>query len=330
MSNNYTPYLFRPLTIASATLRNRIVMAPQITSYASRDGFLSEKLYDYYVRSAHGGVGLIMTEPVQVVPPDPDIMRNHVGLYADAFVPRLRHLSESVQGGGARLIVVLDAPATAAQSDKRELTALGESFLQAAWRARQAGCDGVLLTATDGGVFQTLLSPVQSSPYDPTDSLLLERLLLPTEVIKGIRTWLGAQFLIGFRMVAETFSSGGLRLHHTQVIARHLSTAGINFFDIASDEHPEIPVARFPGWYIPLVQRIKRVVPDVPVIGSGLMGDLYLAESVVRDGSVDLVMLERARRVNPYWPQLAHIILVASRNKIYPEAQVLETHSNCA
>lgn len=330
MSNDSKPYLYHPLPLARTTLRNRIVMAPLVGNYATRDGFLPEKLYRYYVRRAHGGVGLIITEPMQVLPPDVHSLCTHFGLYADAFVPRLRHLAEAVQGAGARLIVTLDAPPAMVPNSKPALRSLAESFIQAAWRAMQAGCDGVLLSATDGGILQALLAPTPNQPYETDAGLLTERLFLTGEIIKGIRAWLGPQFIVGFRLVAEEFSAEGLRLHHTQFIARYLSAIGVNLLDVTADEHSETPVARFPGWYIPLVQRIKRVVPGIPVIGSGLMGDPYLAEGAVREGSVDLVMLDRMQHIHPYWPQLAQIILVASRDTIYPEVEALEADYHSA
>jgi len=47
----------------------------------------------------------------------------------------------------------------------------------------------------------------------------------------------------------------------------------------------------------------------VPVIGSGELGDPHLADSVVRDGSVDLVMLDGSLRRDPDWPLRARDIL---------------------
>jgi 2,4-dienoyl-CoA reductase-like NADH-dependent reductase (Old Yellow Enzyme family) len=43
-----------------------------------------------------------------------------------------------------------------------------------------------------------------------------------------------------------------------------------------------------------------------------LLGDPLLADSVVRDGSIDLVMLGTALRENPYWAHIARIVLDTS------------------
>ena len=55
--------LFEPITIDSLRLRNRIVMAPMVTNYASPDGAVTQRLIDYFVARARGGVGLIIAAP---------------------------------------------------------------------------------------------------------------------------------------------------------------------------------------------------------------------------------------------------------------------------
>ncbi|MBX0327980.1 hypothetical protein K2Z83_09865 [Oscillochloris sp. ZM17-4] len=53
---------------------------------------------------------------------------------------------------------------------------------------------------------------------------------------------------------------------------------------------------------MPLINGVKRVVSDVPVIGFGLHGDHHLADSVIRDGSVDLISVDHTLRHDPDWP----------------------------
>lgn len=72
--------LFRPLTVRSMRLRNRIVMAPMTRSFA-KNGFVGQGHVDYYRRRAEGGTGLILTEGVLVNRAashyDPDVPQFH-------------------------------------------------------------------------------------------------------------------------------------------------------------------------------------------------------------------------------------------------------------
>jgi 2,4-dienoyl-CoA reductase-like NADH-dependent reductase (Old Yellow Enzyme family) len=69
--------LFTPLRIGSATLANRIAMAPMTRSF-SPQGVPGDNVAAYYRRRAEGGVGLIITEGTWVP---------HIGASNDADVP---------------------------------------------------------------------------------------------------------------------------------------------------------------------------------------------------------------------------------------------------
>lgn len=302
-------HLFSSLSIAGKTLRNRVVMAPSASGYASLDGFVGEALYSYYVDRAHGEVGLIITEPAHVLVPSSRDSRGYIGIHHDSFVPGLRGLAHAIQGGGARVLLSLDAPATEATRPAEYVQAATEAFIQAAWRAKAAGFDGINLSGADGGMLHALISPLANHRSDAYGGVLDNRLRAVTSIIEGIRQWLGNRFIIGFRLIAEEFDSNGMTLQDARVIARRLTATGVHLIDVTTDMRTDIKVAHFPGWRVPLAASIKQVLPDVPVIGSGLLGDPLLADSVVRDGSVDLVMLGRSLRTNAYWTQLARIVL---------------------
>ncbi|NJP06348.1 MAG: NADH:flavin oxidoreductase [Chloroflexaceae bacterium] len=305
-------HLFSPFTIAGVRLPNRIVMSPSPSGFAMLDGFVNDALYKHYVERSHGGVGLIITEPIRVIPPHASMSRAHVGIYADAFIPRLRQLAEAVHGGGAGFLLALDAPADLAFAPLPMLANMVDYFLQASWRALAAGCDGVMLSSADGGLLHALVSPLVNTRQDEYGLNPAGRLRLVLEIVEGIRSFLGHRLLIGFRLVAEEFQKHGIELQDARLTANRVAAAGVNVLDVTADVRGTAPIARFPGWRVPLANGIKRVLPDVPVIASGRLGDPHLADSVIRDGSVDLVMLGRALRDNPYWPHLARIILMSS------------------
>lgn len=300
--------LFSPIAIGGRELPNRIVLAPGPSGAAAADGFVGDAAVDYYWRRARGGVGLILSEALRVSAPPGDAPDPHLGLYTDAFVPGLRRLVAAARAEGARVLLTLDAPDSPAPT--AELSPLREAFVLAAWRAHCAGADGVLLTAADGGLLQQLLSPLTNARDDAYGRDLDGRLRAALAVVEGVRRWVGRRLTIGFRMVADELAPGGMGLQDARVVAKRLTAAGVRLLDVAAPAAgPE--VARFPGWAVPLASSIKRVT-DVPVIGSGLLGDPALADSVVRDGSVDLVMLGGALRDDPDWPRAARAALRAA------------------
>jgi NADPH2 dehydrogenase len=303
--------LFSPLTIGGMQVPNRIVMAPAPSGLAAPDGFVQPELTSYYTRRARGGVGLVLSESLHVTPPDGDDAP-HLGAYDDAFVPGLHRLATSLQGHGTRILFTLDAPPPQAQPSARELKSLAEAFMVGAWRAQAAGADGVLLNAADGGLLYSLLSPLHNRRADSYGPDLAGRLRLLLEIVEGVRRWIGPRMLVGCRLLADEFTPGGMSLQDARVAAKRLTAAGVRLLDITAPM-AVAQVAHFPGWAIPLANSIRRVI-DVPVIGSGLLGDPQLADSIIRDGSVDLVMLDQALRNDPDWPQAARQALLVAPN----------------
>ena len=297
------PELFSPLRIGGLELPNRIAMAPLPTGLARADGFVTPELVAYYKLRAQGGVGLVVSEALQVVPPPNGPGVAHLGAYADAFVPGLRSLVAACHAHGARVLLTLDAPAPPAPLATSDLFPLIDAYIVAAWRALCAEADGIMLTAADGGLLHSMLSPLSNQRADAYGPGLDGRVRMPLEIIEGVRHRLGSRLIIGFRMLADEFTPGGATLQDARVVAKRVTAGGVRLLDIAAPTaSPQ--VASFPGWAVPLANSIKRVT-DVPVIGSGLLGDALLADSVVRDGSIDIVMLDGSLRADPAWPRAA-------------------------
>jgi 2,4-dienoyl-CoA reductase-like NADH-dependent reductase (Old Yellow Enzyme family) len=305
-------HLFSPITIAHTRLANRIVMAPLPSGYAKIDGFIGDPLIDYYIQRARGGTGLIITEPMRVVANHTGYTRAHIGIYDDVFIPYLRQLTTIIHEYGSQVVVMLDAPATIAEvSTERELRRVTEQFILAAWRAYAANFDGIMLSAADGGLLHILTSPLLNHRYDSYGRSLDGRLRMVEDILESVRQWIGRHFLLGFRLVAEEFDVGGITLHDARVIARRAVGAGAHILDVTADtRNNQTQIATFPGWCIPLATNIKRTLPDVPIIGSGQLGEPHLADSIIREGSVDLVMLGKTLRANPEWPSLARSFLI--------------------
>jgi 2,4-dienoyl-CoA reductase-like NADH-dependent reductase (Old Yellow Enzyme family) len=301
------PDLFSPLTLGRLRLPNRIALGPVPSGCAAAGGFAGRELADFYARVAQGGAGLLVSEPLLALAPHAGAP--HLGAYDDSFIPGLRQACEAAQAHGARVLLTVDAPTPAEPPRMAELRAMAEALVLAAWRAHAAGADGVMLTAAHDGLLHSLISPLRNQRYDAYGRGLEGRLRLALEVIEGVRSWLGRRSLLAFRMLADELAPGGMSLQDGRVLAKRLSAAGVQLIDVAPPSAgPQ--VARFPGWAIPLASSIKRIA-EVPVAGSGLLGDPHLADSVIRDGSVDLVMLGGTLLENPGWPGQARSRLAA-------------------
>ena len=86
--------LFELGRIGKLALQNRLVMAPIGNAVASDEGYVTQRIIDYFVERAKGGVGLILSGGSSVLPHarTPSAM----WIYDDKFVPGLRKLAEAV------------------------------------------------------------------------------------------------------------------------------------------------------------------------------------------------------------------------------------------
>jgi NADPH2 dehydrogenase len=302
-------HLFSPLDLGTTRLRNRIVLAAYPSGTAAPDGLVSPAMAAYYGERAEGGVGLVLVEPAHVAPPPAG--QRHLGLYDDSQIAGLRALSAQVQREGAAVLLVLQMPQQIQGWSVSQLKALCAAYIAAARRARAAGAQGIVLSLADGSPLQQLVSPRLNGRGDAYGGDPARRLRLVLEVVEGARRQLGPGGLICARLAVEESQVGGLSFSDLHVIARRLVAAGVSLVDITVDTTGAMPVARFPGWRVPLAASLKPLI-DVPVMVGGGLDDPLLADSVVRDGSVDLVLIGHALHRDPLWPQQAmHAIALA-------------------
>ena len=97
MNGDSHKMLFSTGKIGSLELKNRMVMPPMVTNYATEDGAVTEQYKDYLRERAKGGVGLIIVEATYVHPWGKGFV-NNLGIDRDELVPGLRELTEVAHG----------------------------------------------------------------------------------------------------------------------------------------------------------------------------------------------------------------------------------------
>ncbi len=99
--------LLEPGRIGRMELRNRIIMAPMGTGYATDEGMVTQRLKDYYEERARGGAGLIIPGVLSVDPTGGRCETEQLSIADDRHIPGLRELTEAVHRHGARIAAQL-------------------------------------------------------------------------------------------------------------------------------------------------------------------------------------------------------------------------------
>lgn len=327
-----TSVLFQPIEIAGLKIKNRIGMAPMHTKYASESGEVTDKLREYFVERARGGVGLIVVENTCV---DWELGKgdgNPVTIHDDRFRPRLHELVAAVHRYGVKIIPELHhvgrqtfrsnlggrAPvsASAVQSlvggdmpreiTEEEILVTIRNFQDAARRSREIGFDGVELHGAHGYLFNSFISPRTNKRTDRWGGSFENRCRFAVEVIRAVRAAIGPSFPLFFRMSAAESAPDGLTLEDGLRYARVLENEGVDCFDVSHGTYESLKHFPLQGdnldQLVYLAAAVKQEV-SVPVIAVGSLGvDPDVAERVIRDGMADMVHFGRELLADPALP----------------------------
>ncbi|OGN92708.1 MAG: hypothetical protein A2Z75_01490 [Chloroflexi bacterium RBG_13_50_10] len=331
MNHKQFPKLFEPGQIGSLKLKNRLIMPPMATNYASKDGSVTDRQIDYYEERAKGGAGLVIVEISCVDAPTGKGTMRQIVIDHDRFIPALSKLAAAIKRHGAKAAIQIHHAGRQTSSvitglqpvapspiplpggePPRELTsdeiaALIVCFAEAAERAKKAGFDGVEIHGAHGYLISEFLSPLSNHRQDAYGGSIENRARFLLEVIKAIRSKVGRDYPVWCRLSGmEIGADGGITVEETQTVALQAEKAGVDAIHVSAHtvgpaRRP--PMAQPPCSFVPLAQAVKEVV-SVPVVAVGRI-PLEFAEEVIRDGKADFVSMGRELLVDPYLPQKA-------------------------
>ncbi len=339
MSENLTSALFKPIRFGSVTAKNRVVVAPTVTNFASPEDEVTDRHVGYYAERAGGGLGAIVVE-ASPIRSEVRISSRPIGCYDDRFSPGLAKVADAIKrrgviallqlvhggpktwaGAGARIESISDLPIRKEEVPYRltaaELRRVCREFVSGASRACRAGFDGVELHAAHFYLLGASISPFTNTRVDEYGGSIANQARLTQEIIDGIKTELGPQWPVWVRMHACEDLKPGLKLEEAQEIAKIFAQAGADAIHVSAYTLPinpkitkmvnikvgSLPLRETPpGPFLDYARGIKQAV-TVPVIAVGKLDDPSLAARAVAEGKCDMVALARQIICDPHWSQ---------------------------
>lgn len=321
------PHLLSPIQIGKTTVKNRVFMPPLSTNLADK-GHVTDALVAHYAARAKGGVGLIVTE-VTTVEPTYIYLPGDMSICDDSYIAGWKKLADAVHQYGTKLLPQLFHPAYMAfpipgtprliapsnvgpyyakeaprAVTREELKVIIRQFGDAAYRAKQSGCDGVEVHAAHAhGLLGGFLSPLYNKRTDEYGGDLNGRLRLALEVIAEVRARCGSDFIIDARISGDEYTDGGLNLNDMVYVAKKLEEAGVDFLHVSGgttiQRGSSIPAPGTPmGSHIHLAEEIKKRV-SIPVATVGRIIEPWLADELIANGRADICMMGRANLCDP-------------------------------
>jgi len=276
-------HLFTPLRIGAMTVENRLVMAPHGMVFAGGYGGAVDRIVDYHVERAKGGVGLMVMSNFLTLPSSRALaswggnlattpLGNLDVANDDALLPAYRRLIAGVHAHGTRFVSQLNAsgrqlyspgavpfglplhapsaiPCRKLQEIPKAMS-VGDieeyvaTFAAAAANIREAGGDGVEVFAAQGYLVSEFLSPNANLRADAYGGPLENRMRFLVEIITAIRARCGRDFVVGVRMNADDEDVGGLGPDEALHVARALRADGqVDYLNVSG-----MTASRYPGW----------------------------------------------------------------------------------
>jgi 2,4-dienoyl-CoA reductase-like NADH-dependent reductase (Old Yellow Enzyme family) len=204
-------------------------------------------------------------------------------------------------------------------------------FARAAARAREAGFDGVELHYAHAYTMASFLSALNGRD-DGYGGAPEARVRLPREVLAAVRGAVGADFVVGCRLLSDEVIAGGTSPADAAGFAVTLGRAGADYISLSAGgkfedaRQPAVGDAAYPytgasgaetiptvrsdeagpfGRHLPAAAAIRRAVRaadlDTPIVAAGGITTFALAEAALERGDVDFVASARQSLADPDW-----------------------------
>ncbi|MGH6843969.1 MAG: NADH:flavin oxidoreductase [Methylocella sp.] len=273
--------IFTPLTFRNLEVKNRIFRSSISGRYDNEDGSLTQTRINWECKFAKGGIGAIISSYVPVLM-EGRIIAGYATMHRDDFIPLWQKLGEAVHSFDCKFIMQLshsgrqmDIPGVhnytqpALSSTSRKETLHGilcramslpevhhtiQAFARAAWRAREAGLDGVELHAANGYLFTQFLSSRINDRKDEYGGSLANRARFLLDVIQAIRAEVGSGFHLQVKISAVDHNNvipwegKGNTLQESVEVARWCEAAGADAIHVSTGSlfpHPLNPPGDF-------------------------------------------------------------------------------------
>ncbi len=222
-----TDTLFRPFSLKSLNLRNRIVMAPMTRSF-SPGGVPTDNVAAYYRRRAENDVGLILSEGTVIDRPassnDPNVPRFHGGdalagwkkvidavhAVGGAMAPQIWHMGvmaphasgwlppQPLEGPSGFVVPGKPSGVVMSEGDIADTIA---AFGRAAADAKRLGFDAVEIHGAHGYLIDQFFWAGMNKRADSYGGATLpERSRFAVEVVKSVRAAVGEEFAVLLRL----------------------------------------------------------------------------------------------------------------------------------
>ena len=300
--------ILTPLKIKNIELKNRIVLPPLVRfSLIDEDGFVTDRLIEWYERIAQDEVGMIIVEATCVAE-DGKLRENQLGLWDDKFIEGLKKVSDIGKKYNVPMLIQIHHAGfkeKIAEVSENILDDILDKFVLAFERAKKSGFDGIEIHGAHTYLLCQLNSAMWNKRNDKYGGDFERRIFFNKSLIERTKYLFDDNFILGYRMGGnEPSLDDGIE------IAKYLEKLGVDILHVSSGApdpkfKQEVKIDNFPedfplDWVIYMGTVIKKYV-NIPVIGVRKIKTEKEASWLIENNLLDCVAVGRAMIFQPHW-----------------------------
>ncbi len=323
--------LFTPFKIGTMEVKNRLVMSPMGTNSSFTNGRKDAQEIDYFTERAKGGVGMIILGCQML---NEQIAQGSMEGYLDTYtvLPSLTSMCDSVHRYGTKIVCQIspgtgrnafpdtygNPPISSSATPSvfnpdvlcheltvEEIQKIMEGFRFAAGVAKDAGFDAIEIHGHAGYLIDQFMSPIWNKRTDEYGGSPENLARFPREIIRAIKSAVGDQLPVIFRISLDHRFEGGRTLEESMKLIRLLEEEGVDALDIDAGCYETLDYI-FPPSYLgescmSYVCEEARKHVHVPLLNAGTHNP-DTALKLIRSKNADFVMMGRALIADPELP----------------------------
>ncbi|WP_300328735.1 NADH:flavin oxidoreductase [Fusobacterium sp.] len=306
--------ILTPIKIKNILIQNRIVLPPLVRfSMIEDDGYVTDKLLDWYESIARDGVGMIIVEAT-CVSADGKLRENQLGIWDDSFIEGLSKIAKIGKKYKIPMLIQIHHAGfgkNIKDVDEKILDEILDKFVIAFHRAKKAGFDGIEIHGAHTYLLSQLNSRLWNTRNDKYGGDFERRMYFNKTLIERTRELFDDNFILGYRLGGNEPT-----LEDSTKIAIYLQDLGLDLIHISSgipEERFRQPakIDNFPenypeekdfklDWVIYMGVEIKKHL-HIPVIGVRNIRTEEQVSYLIENNLLDMVAVGRAMIFTNKW-----------------------------
>lgn len=337
------PHLFSPYRIKNVTYRNRIFATPTGLTYP--DEYTGEPDFRtvlFYEKKARGGaasvtlgetainnVDCVRRPNVDHIRPDfskmflpkkswvkvtdaikrhgaaPSIQLSHAGMFSEPFF-----INGNTPIGPVDMV---KENGTAVRGmNEEDMKRIANDFAEAAWCAKDAGFQQVMLHCGHGWLIGQFLSPHWNTRTDEYGGSIENRARFPLMVIDAVREKVGENFVIEIRISGDEHQKDGWSIDDVIKFA-HMVEGKVDLIHISAGDYHSSDQYCFSTVFMPhncnvhVAEALKKGGVKTPIVTVGSINDPKEMERLIEEGITDFVAIGRGILADSDLPKKIHL-----------------------